>query len=81
NPKPIEIIEKMTIGRINKFYKEICLVEQPFVKNNEQSIAQYLKANGDVTVIRFVRYAMGEGLQKREDDFVGEVMAQAGLKK
>lgn len=79
NPKPIEIIEKMTIGRINKFYKEICLVEQPFVKNNEQSIAQYLKTNGDVTVIRFIRYAMGEGLQKREDDFVGEVMAQAGM--
>ena len=79
NPKPEAIIEKMTIGRINKFYKEICLVEQQFVKNNEQSIAQYLKANGDVTIIRFTRYAMGEGLQKREDDFVGEVMAQAGM--
>lgn len=81
NPKPEAIIEKMMVGRINKFYKEICLVEQPFVKDNDVTIAQYLKKNGDVTVVRFTRYAMGEGLQKREDDFVGEVMAQAGLKK
>lgn len=79
NPKPEAIIEKMMVGRINKFYKDICLVEQPFVKNGDLTIAQYLKANGNATVIRFTRYAMGEGLQKREDDFVGEVMAQAGM--
>lgn len=81
NPKPAAIIEKMMVGRINKFYKEICLIEQPFVKDNDVTIEQYLKKNGDVKIIRFTRYAMGEGLQKREDDFVGEVMAQAGLKK
>ena len=81
NPKPEAIIEKMMVGRINKYYKDVCLVEQPFVKDGDTTIAQYLKKNGDVTVLRFTRYAMGEGLQKREDDFVGEVMAQAGLKK
>lgn len=79
--KPEAIIEKMLVGRINKFYKEVCLAEQVFVKNPDITIAQYLKQNGDVTVIRFTRYAMGEGLQKREDDFVGEVMAQAHLNK
>jgi len=80
-PKPEAIIEKMLVGRINKFYKEVCLTEQQFVKNGDLSIAQYLKQNGDAKIVRFTRYAMGEGLQKREDDFVGEVMAQAGLKK
>ena len=79
--KPEAIIEKMLVGRINKFYKEVCLTEQVFVKNPDITIAQYLKQNGDVSVIRFTRYAMGEGLQKREDDFVGEVMAQAHLNK
>lgn len=79
--KPEAIIEKMLVGRINKFYKEVCLTEQVFVKNPDITIAQYLKQNGDVTIIRFTRYAMGEGLQKREDDFVGEVMAQAHLNK
>ena len=79
--KPEAIIEKMLVGRINKFYKEVCLTEQVFVKNPDITIAQYLKQSGDVTVIRFTRYAMGEGLQKREDDFVGEVMAQAHLNK
>lgn len=81
NPKPLAIIEKMTLGRINKFYKEICLNEQVFVKDNELSIEQYLKKNGGAKIIRFTRYAMGEGLQKRQDDFVNEVMSQTGLKK
>lgn len=81
NPKPEAIIEKMLVGRVNKFFKEVCLTEQPFVKNGDVTIEQYLKQNGDVKILRFTRYAMGEGLQKREDDFVGEVMAQAGLKK
>ncbi len=81
NPKPLAIIEKMVEGRVQKYYKEVCLTEQLFVKNNDLTIAQYLKQNGDAKILRFTRYAMGEGLQKREDDFVGEVMAQAGLKK
>ncbi len=79
NPKPEAIIEKMLVGRINKFFKDICLTEQVFVKNGDLTISQYLKQNGDVKIIRFTRYAMGEGLQKREDDFAAEVMAQAGL--
>ena len=77
NPKPLAIIEKMIEGRINKFFKEICLLDQVFVKNNDLTIAQYL--NG-AKIYRFVRYAMGEGLQKREDNFAEEVMQQAGLK-
>ena len=81
NPKPEAIIEKMLVGRINKFYKDICLEEQVFVKNGDLTISQYLAQNGGVKIARFTRYAMGEGLQKREDDFVGEVMAQAGLAK
>ncbi|MBR4800088.1 MAG: elongation factor Ts [Clostridia bacterium] len=81
NPKPEAIIEKMLVGRINKFYKDICLTEQVFVKNGDLTISQYLAQNGNVKIARFTRYAMGEGLQKREDDFVGEVMAQAGLAK
>ncbi len=79
--KPLAIIEKMLNGRIVKFYKETCLTEQIFVKNQDITVGQYLKDNGNATVLRFIRYAMGEGLQKREDDFVGEVMAQAaGIK-
>jgi elongation factor Ts len=77
NPKPLAIIEKMIEGRINKFFKEICLLDQVFVKNSDLTIAQYL--NG-AKIFRFVRYAMGEGLQKREDNFAEEVMQQAGLK-
>ena len=80
NPKPLAIIEKMIEGRINKFFKEICLLDQVFVKNSDLTIAQYLKDNGDAKIFRFVRYAMGEGLQKREDNFAEEVMQQAGLK-
>ena len=81
NPKPEAIIEKMLVGRINKFYKDICLEEQVFVKNGDLTISQYLAQNGGVKIARFTRYAMGEGLQKREDDFVGEVMAQVGFAK
>ncbi len=80
NPKPLAIIEKMVEGRVQKYYKEVCLNEQVFVKNNELTIGQYLKQNGGAKILRFTRYAMGEGLQKRQDDFVGEVMSQAGLK-
>lgn len=79
NPKPEAIIEKMLVGRINKFYKEICLNEQVFVKNGDLTIDQYLKQNGDAKIIRFTRYQMGEGLQKRVDNFAEEVAQQAGL--
>lgn len=75
-PKPANIIEKMVEGRIAKYYKEVCLLEQPFVKNPDQSIEQMLKEHGDVELVAFVRFEMGEGLQKRQDNFAEEVMGQ-----
>ena len=73
-PKPEAIIEKMVNGRIQKYFKEVCLMEQPFVKDGDISVAKMI--NGRFDVVRFVRFEMGEGLQKREDDFVNEVMSQ-----
>lgn len=76
-PKPDAIIEKMVQGRIDKFYKEACLLEQPFVKNPDVSVAQMIAASGEaLKVVRFTRFEMGEGLQKREDNFAEEVMGQ-----
>ena len=75
NPKPVNIIEKMVEGRINKYYKDVCLLEQPFVKNGDMNIAQYLKASGS-NIIRFTRFEMGEGLEKKQDDMASEVQAQ-----
>ena len=75
-PKPANIIEKMVEGRIAKYYKEVCLLEQSFVKNPDQSIEQMLKEHGDVELAAFVRFEMGEGLQKRQDNFAEEVMGQ-----
>ena len=76
--KPANIAEKMVAGRIQKFYKESCLVEQPFIKDPDISVTKYVadtcKAIGaDVKVTGFVRYERGEGLEKREDDFADEV--------
>ena len=76
-PKPDAIIEKMVQGRIDKYYKETCLMEQAFVKNPDISVAQMLSECGeDMKVVRFARFEMGEGLQKREDNFAEEVMGQ-----
>ena len=80
-PKPAQIIEKMVEGRIEKYYKEVCLMEQPFVKNPDQTIAQMIneavaKIGEKITIRRVVRYEMGEGLQKRQDNFAEEVMSQ-----
>ncbi len=80
-PKPAAVIEKMLTGRIEKFYKEICLLEQLFVKDTSMTITQLLeKASKDlgakISVKRFTRYEMGEGLQKRENNFAEEVMSQ-----
>jgi elongation factor Ts len=73
--KPANIVEKMVIGRINKFLKEICLVDQPFVKDPDQTVGKYLKAN-NTSVVSFVRLAVGEGIEKKEEDFAAEVAAQ-----
>ncbi|MDT8384317.1 MAG: translation elongation factor Ts [Gammaproteobacteria bacterium] len=74
--KPAEIIEKMVDGRIKKFLKEITLTGQPFVKNPDQTVEQLLKAAG-ATVVGFDRLEVGEGIEKKVENFAEEVMAQA----
>ena len=71
--KPANIVEKMVEGRIGAYYKEVCLLEQPFVKEPKQSVAKVL---GDVQALRFARYQLGEGIEKKQEDFAAEVMAQ-----
>ena len=71
--KPEKIVEKMVLGRINKFYKEVCLVEQEFVKDNEKTVKDIL---GGEKVLNFTRYLLGEGIEKKETDFAAEVAAQ-----
>ncbi len=76
--KPDAIKEKMVIGRIGKFYKENCLVDQEFVKDSELSVGKYIAKvakdlGGDIKVVSFVRYEKGEGLEKRNDDFAAEI--------
>ena len=74
--KPADIIEKMIGGRIRKFLAEVSLVEQPFVKNPDQTVGQLAKAAG-ASVTAMVRFEVGEGIEKEEVDFAEEVMAQA----
>ena len=77
NPdKPETILEKMVEGRIRKFKKEICLVDQAFVKDPSQSVAQYL-ASKNTSAVAYLRYEVGEGMEKRNDDFAAEVAATA----
>jgi len=75
--KPANIVEKMVEGAVQKFLKEVTLLGQPFVKNDKQSIEQLLKSKG-AAVTGFTLFVVGEGLEKRKDDFVSEVMAQVG---
>ena len=84
--KPEKVIEGAVVGRLNKELKEVCLLEQPYVKaeDGKQTVAQYLaqvaKENGaKLSVKRFVRFETGEGLEKKVDDFAAEVAAQAGM--
>lgn len=71
--KPAKIIDRMVEGRINKFYKEVCLNEQEFVKDPDKTIADIL---GDVQVTEFTRFQLGEGIEKKQEDFAAEVAAQ-----
>jgi elongation factor Ts len=76
--KPAAIAEKIVLGRLNKFYKEICLVDQPYVKDGNLSVQQYTEATakelgGKIEILDFVRYERGEGLEKREDNFAEEI--------
>jgi len=73
--KPAEIAEKMVQGRIGKFYGEICLVEQPFVKNPDEKVSKLLEAKG-ASVVEFARFEKGEGIEKKEENFAEEVMNQ-----
>ena len=73
--KPENIAEKMVTGRLNKFYKEICLEEQAFIKDSNTSVLDYVKSNGG-SIVSVIRFAVGEGIEKREEDFAEEVMSQ-----
>ena len=75
--KPAEIAEKMVEGRIRKFYEEICLEEQAFVKDSDLKVREYVKNNGGV-ISTMVRYEVGEGMEKREENFAEEVAKQMG---
>lgn len=81
--KPEKIVDKIVDGQIQKYLKEICLMDQPFVKDTDKTIADLVTEKiatigENISIRRFVRYEMGEGLEKRQDDFVAEVMAQQG---
>lgn len=78
--KPAEIVEKMVEGKLKKFLNEVTLVGQPFVKDPDQTVGKLL-ASANTVVRRFIRYEVGEGLEKRSDNFAEEVMAQAGIHK
>ena len=73
--KPEDILEKMSVGRLNKFYKEVCLEEQDFIKDSGMTVKKYVEsANGKIVSI--VRFSVGEGIEKRQDNFAEEVMSQ-----
>ena len=76
NGKPEHLIEKIAEGSVNKFLKEVTLLSQPFVKDDSKSVGELLKSNG-ATVSTFALFVVGEGLEKRNDDFAAEVAAQA----
>lgn len=83
--KPEKIIDKMIEGRIEKFYKEVCLLEQPWIRDPDKTIKQLLNEKiaslgENMNIRRFVRFEKGEGLQKKEDNFAEEVARQAGMK-
>jgi elongation factor Ts len=78
--KPANIVEKMVEGSVQKYLKEVTLLGQPFVKDDKQTIESLLKAN-KATVAQFALYVVGEGIEKKKDDFVAEVMATAGAAK
>ncbi|EFM13090.1 translation elongation factor Ts [Paenibacillus curdlanolyticus YK9] len=82
--KPANIVEKMVDGRISKFFEEYCLMDQSFIKDPDKKVSQLLNEKistigENISIRRFVRYELGEGLEKKVDNFVEEVMAQAKL--
>lgn len=82
--KPDNIIEKIIEGQVNKFYADICLLEQPYVKDPDKTVQTYLNETiatigENMSIRRFARYVLGEGIEKKESDFAAEVAAAAGL--
>ncbi|BAQ10546.1 elongation factor ts [Bacillus sp. OxB-1] len=73
--KPENIVAKMVEGRIGKYFEEICVLDQAFVKNSDQKVGEFVKSTGG-TLKEFIRYAVGEGIEKREENFADEVMSQ-----
>ncbi len=79
--KPEHIVEKMVQGRIEKYYKEVCLLEQPFIKDPDKTVKQLVTENiakigENIVIRRFARFELGEGIEKKQDNFAEEVMAQ-----
>lgn len=82
--KPAHIAEKIVEGRMSKYYEQVCLLEQKFVKDDSKTVGEMLtdavaRIGENIQVRRFARFVLGEGLEKRQDDFAAEVAAQAGL--
>ena len=76
--KPENIAQKMVMGRISKYYKDVCLLEQPFIKNSDITVSKYIEEKSKeigekIEIKSFVRFEKGEGLEKREDNFADEV--------
>ncbi len=83
--KPEKIVDKMVDGRIDKYYKEVCLMEQPYVKDGDKTISQLTaevakEIGAKIEIVRFSRYERGEGIQKRQDNFAEEIAAQTAKK-
>lgn len=80
--KPENIVEKMVMGRVNKYYKEVVVLEQPFVKDPDMSVSKFIETEakkfGPMELVRFARYEKGEGIEKKQEDFAAEVAAQMG---
>ncbi len=82
--KPANIVDKIVDGKMEKYFSEFVLLEQPFVKNPDVTVGQLIsekvaKIGENIQVRRFTRFKLGEGIEKRQDDFAAEVLAQAGL--
>ena len=76
--KSEEILDKMATGRLNKFFKEICLEEQDFIKDSSVNVKTYVK-NAGGEIVSMVRYAVGEGIEKKQENFAEEVAAQMNM--
>ena len=79
--KPEHIVEKIVEGRLEKYFKEVCLLEQPFIKDGDKTVEQLVKEmiariGENISIRRFVRFELGEGIEKKETDFAEEVLSQ-----